>query len=164
MKKVMRNHQEWKRDKLRFFHLRKDIQTMAKASYQKNKCKVSKNNRESIPKVKTSTQSLERLTTEVLLSFQTIISQSFKKNNSSHLLAGLGRGLFTKANNSSYRKMKIKPKENKTPNKAEAGLTLPSISKFIFKMIYPICIGTEKTLVEVGLLLRVPEEEQKIKL
>ena len=138
MKKVKRNHQEWKRDKLRFFHLRKDIQTMAKASSQKNKCKASKSNQESIPKVKTSTQSLETLTTEVLLSFQTIILLSFKKNNSSHLLVGLERGLFTKANNSLYRKMRIKAKENRTPNKAEAGLTLPSISKFIFKMIYPI--------------------------
>ena len=137
MKKVKRNHQEWKRDKLRFFLLRKDIQTMAKASSQKNKCKASKSNQESIPKVKTSTQSLETLTTEVLLSFQTIILLSFKKNNSSHLLAGLERGLFTKANNSLYRRMRIKTKGNRMPNKAEAGLTLPSISKFIFKIIYP---------------------------
>lgn len=73
MKKVKRNHQEWKRDKLRFFHLRKGIRTMAKASCQKNKCKPSKSNQVSIHKLKTSTQSLDKLTTELLLSFQTII-------------------------------------------------------------------------------------------
>ena len=132
MKKVKRNHKEWKRDKLRFFHLRKDIPTMAKASSQKNKCKASKSNQESIHKVETYTLSLERLTTEVLLSFQTIIFKSFKKNNSSHLLVGLERGLCTKANSLLFRKMRIKTKESRMPNKAEVGLTQPSISKFIF--------------------------------
>ena len=138
MKKVKRNHQEWKRDKLRFSHLRKGIRTMAKASSQKNKCKPSKSNPESIHKLKTSTQSLDKLTTELLLSFQTIILQSFKKNSSSLLLAGLEPGLFTKANNSLFRRMMLQAKVIRIPNKAEDGLTPPSISKFIFKFIYPI--------------------------
>ncbi len=97
MKKVKRNHQEWMRDKLRFSHLRKDIPTMEKASSPKNKCKVSKSNRASIHKV--STLSLNRLTTEVLLSCRTTIFRSFKKNNSNHLLAELEPEQFTKANN-----------------------------------------------------------------
>jgi len=150
MKKVKRNHQEWKRDKFRLFHLREDIPTMPNPSFQKNKSKASTGNRKSIRKVIIFTLSLERLTTEVLLTFQTIIFKSFKKNNSSHLQVGLEREQFTKANNLLYRKMRIKTRENKMANKAEGGLTPPSIR-------------TEKTLVEVGQLLRVQVEELKIK-
>ena len=40
MKKVKnRNHQEWRRDKLSFFHLPKDMVMVVKAAFNKNKCR-----------------------------------------------------------------------------------------------------------------------------
>ena len=97
MKKVKTEHQERKRDTLRFFHLRKVMPPMDNPSWVKNKWKVSESNRINILSQETSTLSLNSKTTEMFSPM--IITKLFKKNNSNHLQAGLEQGLFTKENN-----------------------------------------------------------------
>ena len=137
MKKVMKNHQEELRKK-RSFHLHKDTTTMAKSKALENNCKAFKSDLKGIIKTEIFTPIPSKWTTEVLWTYQMIIFKLFKKNNRSHLQVGLELALCIRANSWLYRKMKIRIDRNQMQSNQEAGLTLPSTSKFFFWIFKPI--------------------------